>query len=137
MKSLFLLLGFGWLSIWASPSKAETRWTTYLRPSGSPAVFGGVGILPSPLITDPAIRACWAPFRPLPGCSMSLFHAASSNKLDLSPACCNAVLRLSPECFDKIFATDPFKRGSGLALKSYCASQHLSGSQPAPAPAVK
>lgn len=142
------LLGLG--SIWSSPSEAfeidprqpiprgEARWR-YLRPrwGRQPGKFEGVGILPSPLYTDPAIRACWAPFRPIPGCSFSLLHSSRSSKIDINADCCNAVLRLTPDCFYKIFHTILFKGSFGPSVETHCASKPYKGNAPATAPAVK
>ncbi|ONK72220.1 uncharacterized protein A4U43_C04F17370 [Asparagus officinalis] len=132
---LFLLLAL--LSISISPSKSflvlpkqqrgEARWT-FLRPRnvqpGSSEYRFPLGILPSPMITDPAYRECWKSFRSLPGCTPSMLLSSRKNTIDIKPDCCDAVRRLKPDCFYKIFYTDPFKANFGPDVKTYCAVKH-------------
>ncbi|KAF8411941.1 hypothetical protein HHK36_004499 [Tetracentron sinense] len=80
-------------------------------------------------VAGPESQKCWSSLQSIDGCVLEIFRSFSSGKMvPIGPACCNAVIGVSDNCWPKMFPVEP---SFPTMLKKYC---HLA---PVPSPSVR
>ncbi|KAG4133568.1 hypothetical protein ERO13_D08G101100v2 [Gossypium hirsutum] len=82
-------------------------------------ILNGINKVSSPLQYGSEVDKCWSSLSNVNGCIMEIFNSLSVGQMFtiISPACCNAIMKLNDVCWPKLF---PFYPNFSPYLKNYC-----------------